>query len=152
MPLIQWLSSNLRTGAANAGIEARAIEAMYRHFHETFPLVAPGIEYTFENEAYEPASSTWLRVSTRHTVAAIATMGANRLIERKGRLFVQLFGDVDVGREPLAALAAQVRQVLEGRALSLAPGRLHFHEGSSREGPGDARWAMELVTVPFAYR
>lgn len=136
----------------SAGIEARAIEAMYRRFHDRWPLVAPSVAYAFENEIGEAPSSPWARVSARHTTAEIATMGANQLIERRGWLYVQIFGDVDAGRAPLAELAALARQALEGCSLELGPGRLHLYEGGSRESPGDGRWALTLVSVPFMYR
>lgn len=151
MPLIQWLRQNLHAGD---GIEVRACEAMYRRFHERWPLVEPSVPYTFENESHQPEGTPWIRVSALHTISAQATSGVqHRQFERRGRLFVQIFGNADAGRRPLADLAFSVRGIMQGRSISI-PGRqpVRMYEGASREGVSDGRWALEVVSVPFAYR
>lgn len=129
--------------------EAEAVEAIKQRWIDAWPGLQPSVPYTFDNELYD-APATWARVSVLHTVREQTTSGPTngRRFEARGQIFVQLFGEVNVGSKPLSLLADSVREVFESRRIG---DEVVTYAGSTRESPTDGRWAMRVVTVPFFY-
>lgn len=129
--------------------EAQAIEAVLQRWIDAWPGLQPTVPYTFDNESFEGVAS-WARVSLVHRSREQVTMGGagSRIFDARGSIVVELYGDVDAGRRPLATLADSVRSVLEARRIG---DFLVTHAGATRELPTDGRWARSSVVVPFWY-
>jgi hypothetical protein len=144
--------------------EAQAIEAIYEQFVSAWSTLQPSVTtIALGNEVLDDPPATWVRITVRHSVRMQATMGPPgvRRWESRGRIAIQLFGDVNVGDGPLATLADSARAALEGVSLVVANSNLFTQAGTSNEGmnggasgnnAGDGRWAMKLVSIPFWYQ
>lgn len=140
--------------------EREAIEGTYQLFAEGWAALHPGdpsdpnhVPYTFRDEVFGAdqlgALEAWVRVSIQHTASDQVTHGSapSRKFERRGNVFVQVFAPIDQGVGLLATLAGDARTVLEGQRID----DLCIYAGRTEESPGDGRWAMTVVVLPFRY-
>lgn len=128
--------------------EAR--DAVYERFIAQFPGLAPGIPYTFENEAFDPQTDTpWVRVTVRNAESQQRCLGSpgHRRFERNAFLFAQVFVPGDTGTKESDALVTALRGIFE--AVSF--GGLDFRAVSSRETGTDNGWHQTLVEGPFDF-
>lgn len=145
--------------------EAQAIETICEQWAAQWASLHSDIPYELPNETFTPppAPSTWARVSIRTTVRTQVTTGTIRQHETRGRLVVQLFGEVNVGGNQLAVLASDVRDIFEDKSLYATPGSGDFvailsgtttegMTGTATGGATDGRWAMKSVSFEFWYR
>jgi hypothetical protein len=135
--------------------EADAIEAIEAAWVAQWPTLQPTVPFALDNESFTTVS-TWARVSVLHTTSIQASHGGlgSRRWERAGNIWVQLFGEVDVGRKALSLLVADVRSIYEGVQLaSPIAGDEPVVTGAlaTRESPTDNRWLMQTCVVPFYY-
>lgn len=129
--------------------EAEAIEVVLQRWVDVWPGLQPTVPYTFDNEIFDSVAA-WVRVSIAHRAREQATMGGEgtRIFDTRGEIVVDLYGDIDHGRRPLALLADSVRAVLEVRRIG---DLLVTYAGATRELPTDGRWSRSSVVVPFRY-
>lgn len=139
--------------------EAQAVEAMlefwqdgWEALHPDDPIDPDYVPYTLDNEAMA-AVTKWARVTIVNTVRTQTTSGpkGTRRYEQRGRIAVQLFGDVDKGSLELVALGDDVRKVLQGQAVVVADQEIALFEANAVPAGTDGRWNMRLVTVGFMY-
>ena len=140
--------------------EAQAVEAMmerweagWTQLHPNDPTSPDYVPFALENEKMT-AFSRWARVTIIHTTRPQVSMGppGARRFEARGYIAVQLFCDVDSGAYELAALADDVRKVLESTLIPVtASENVNTYGAPTRTLPTDGRWNMGLVTVPFMY-
>ena len=138
--------------------EAQAIELLSSRWETLFPVARPDVPYALENETFRAAAPLWALVFVRHTTSRQLTQGApgTRRFERRGNILVLLFGAVEAGRLPVAALVGNVRAIYEGQHLSSGSDPLWIQEATSSEGgkngkTTDGAWWQQNVTIPFRY-
>lgn len=127
--------------------EREAEQAIITQFKTAWAVSHPAdAPIVLDNEIGE-TTSKWVRLDVQYTTSQQVTMGSapNRKFRRNGIVMVQLFSPANQGRGPLADLATDAREALEGKHL----GELHLHAGSTQKQPTDGVWAMAVVTVPF---
>lgn len=138
--------------------EAQAIEAMQEAWVSSlsgWPSLHPDVPFVLDDEEFQ-APATWARFSIVHTVSNQISMGGpgQRRFERRGRIAVQLFGEVNQGSAQLAGFADDVRTLLECKSIIVAPNdyvRTYAGTTTKPSGGTDGRWAMRLVTIPYWY-
>jgi hypothetical protein len=130
---------------------AEAREAIYQHWKTQWDTLRPGALYYFENENVAPEpTTTWARVTVRHTDSAQHTLGVAgaRQFRREAAIWVQLFVPLDQGMAALDALVSDVRTVFEGVNVDdIDPA------GAARVqevGP-DGKWYEVVVVAPVTY-
>lgn len=102
------------------------------------------VPFTFDGEV-DDATETWVRVSVMPSTRDQGTTGRVARFDTRGNIMVQLFGSIGVGALELAALAGDVRTVLERHRW----GDVRTFAGATRKSPSDGRWEMRIVTVPY---
>lgn len=130
--------------------EAQAIEAISARFIADWAAVQPSVPCMLEGEIGD-SSSTWIRMTVRHSLSSQVTLGSPRRFERLGSVFVQIFAPVNAGRVTLATLADSVRTVIEGQTLAVGDDCLHLYAGRTEHVPTDGVYVMSVVVVPFRY-
>lgn len=157
MPLIQWLQN---LGGAQSALacyslsELDAVEAIYDRWRIHWTAAQPGVPYTFTNETSDGQDPAWARLSIQHSTSNQVTIGQapHRKFERRGNVFVQLFGAVDVGRGALEGLVDATRTALESRVIASSCGAVYTRAARVVEIPEDGQWWMSAVVVPFFYQ
>jgi hypothetical protein len=146
------------TRAGRGLTEADAIELLSARWVAQWGALQPGVPYALENEGFRSSLPAWALVFFRHTTSRQMTMGppGGRRFERKGNIIVLLFGAIDVGRQPLSLLVADVRTVFEAKRLNLVSDPLWTYAATSVEGgkngkTTDGEWFQQNVTIPFMY-
>ncbi len=135
--------------------EADAIEAISKRWSVSWSALQPAIPFVFDNEADHSVDS-WARVSIQPTSSRQISMGpaGTRRFERRGNIFVQLFGALNVGRAALATLAADVRTTFEAQTIATAGGGgepIVTYAASMQDVSTDERWSIVVATVPFSF-
>lgn len=129
--------------------EAEAIEALTQRWVDAWPALRPTVPFTFEGEVTDSADA-WVRVTFLPTVRAQGTLGpeGSRRFESRGQVFAQIFAPLGAGVQLLHQLADDVRKVYEARRIA---DEIVTYAGTTRMGPGDGRWVMAVVTVPYTF-
>jgi hypothetical protein len=132
--------------------EAQALEAISARWADPttgWPSLQPAVPFTFENIKYE-AADRWARVTVRMTSSRQRSMGPApfRRFERRGQIFVQLFGAVGVGRAELAGLVETVRTLYEAQTLGTD---LTTYAANTQDVATEKKWFMVVVTIPFTH-
>jgi hypothetical protein len=139
--------------------EAQALEAILNAWENRWLVLHPAdvddpdyVPYTFDNETFQGVAR-WVRVTVVNTSRQQTTSGpvGSRRFEQRGRIAVQLFGDVNQGALELAQLSDDVRAILEGQTITVGNQEIALFEGESTTAPTDGRWAMRMVVVGFLY-
>lgn len=130
--------------------EAR--DAVYERFLAQFPGLAPGVPYTFENEAFDPPGNPpapWVRITVRNTESTQDCLGppGQRRFKRDALLFAQVFIPGDRGTKDSDTLVAVLRGIFEAVSFD----GLDFRAVSSRETGTENGWHQTLVEGPFDY-
>lgn len=151
--------------------ELEAINAIYKRCIEgwetpgglhardaaTYPTVGDDpafVPLALKNETFTPEQlgtlGAWARVTIIWTAAEQITQGEApvRKYERRGAIFVDMFGPLNAGVELMAKLSDDARAVLQGRRLAE---ELNVFEGESRNGIDDPAWATQQVVFRFAF-
>lgn len=110
--------------------------------------------WTPENEVFDSAPQ-WARITIVQTSSrqvSIGVPGARRF-ERRGRIAVQLFVDINQGKSPLTALVGDVRTVLEGASIFAAgdPQAICVYAVQSDEATTDGRWFQQNAQAPCVW-
>lgn len=134
--------------------EAQAIEAISALVVAQWPAVTSGLPLALEDEAMLSADS-FGQLTIRHTTARQITMGNTgvRRVERKGNIYLKIWGPVDAGRAGTSGIADAVRGFLEMVNIAVV-GQvepLTTYAGYTQEAGSDSRWYMTVVIVPFVY-
>jgi hypothetical protein len=137
--------------------EAQALEAISARWADPttgWPSLQPGIQWTFENLKFD-AADRWARVTVDCTSGRQASLGPapNRRIERRGRIFVQVFGPRGEGRAGVAALVESVRALFEAQQIAHPSGGepLTTYAASQAGNGSDGRWFMYVDGIPFVF-
>lgn len=134
--------------------EADAIEAISQRWASAWPGLQPTIPFTLENESFD-AVDKWARVTVRMTSSRQHTIGPapNRRFERRGNIFVQLFGALDAGRRPLAQLASDVRTIFEAQSIAGVSGGepIITYAANTQDVTTDLRWFIVVMIIPFVF-
>lgn len=140
--------------------EAQAIEVMVEAWASAWAILQPSVTYGLDNETFRSADPLWARVLVRHTTSQQLTQGPKgaRRFVRHGNIIVQLFGDIDAGRAPVAALVGSARAALEAQDLgSSGPGSdvVTTLAGATGEviasKTTEGKWWQQNLTIPFRY-
>lgn len=133
--------------------EAQAVEAILEAWKPAWALLHPSDCPVVYDNTTLTAPTTWGRLTIVHTVRNQISMGpkGSRRFQSKGRIAVQLFGDVNRGRAQVSGLADDVRAVLESIALVVTGQPLCTYGATTNEQKTDGRWFSSLVLVPFDY-
>ncbi len=133
---------------------AEAEEAILERWDSSWSSLQPAIPFTFDNEEFEGVDQ-WARVTIRPSSSRQVTMGpvGSRRFERRGNIFVQLFGPIDVGSKPLALLSADVRTALESRSIAGVGGGepVSTYAANEQDVGTDGRWYIVVLSVAFSY-
>jgi hypothetical protein len=139
--------------------EAQAIELIFERFVDPsigWPAVsqaAVGVSLPFalENEGILEVDS-FAQLTVRHSVSQPITMGpiGGRRFERRGTIYVKLWGASNAGRAGLSALADAVRSIFEGQQLGSGE-PITIDGGLTREIGVDGRYFMAVVQFPMRY-
>jgi hypothetical protein len=124
--------------------EAEVEETIKQAFIDGWTALHPTIPISFDGEVSD-ASETWVRLTILPSTRQQMTAGATARFDVRGNIMVQLFGSVDVGATQLAALADDVRTVLERKRWT----DLVTYAGATRKSPTDGRWEMRVVTLAY---
>lgn len=132
--------------------DAQAVKAMLDKWATGWTGLHADIPYTLDNENFTGVP-TWARVTIVNTVRTQTTVGpkGTRRFEQRGRIAVQLFGDIDKGSLELVALGDDVRSLLQGEAIVVDDQEIALFEAAATPAGTDGRWNMRLVTIPFLY-
>lgn len=132
--------------------EEQAIEAITARAITSLGTLQPTLPLAFENEGFDPASGPdqWARITIRMTSSRQVSTGptGTRRFERKGVIFADLFGPLNTGRKPLAAIAADVRTTLESQELA---SDLWTYATAESDVSTDARWFKVQYATPFTF-
>lgn len=127
----------------------QAREAIYQLFADAWGTTTA---MSFDNEEFAASSNLeWVRVAVRHTASSqssIATEG-NRLFERLGAVFVQIFVPFDTGTQRMDELTMLARNVFEGNRIQGTTVR--FRDVIARELGRDGKWYNANVEAQFAW-
>ena len=126
----------------------QARTAIYDEFITDWGLTTP---FTFDNEAYSPPNTEWVRLSVRHTGSTQDTLGAvgNRRFERVGSVFVQIYVPTDIGTLRMDELATIARETYEGKSLTGTT--IRFLDVIVRELGVDGQFYQAVVEATFEY-
>lgn len=132
--------------------ELEAVTAILTRFEDQWTTLQPGVSYFFGNEVGE-ATSSWARVTVRHTVRDQVTHGIkpHRKFETRGVIFVQLFAPLNAGVGALADLCDDARVVFEGESIAVGAESVNLYGGTTNNLDDDGTWNMATVTIPFRY-
>lgn len=139
--------------------EEQAVEAITQRWITGWDALNPIAEigvvpYTFEGET-ATAEAYWARVTIIHTSARQITVGGTgtRRIERMGRVWVQLFADLDRGRQLVSRMADAARSVIELQRLVVAGDDepVVIYSATTNEVDTEGRWVRSTINAPFVY-
>jgi hypothetical protein len=131
--------------------EAQAIELLDATFATAWPGASGSLPLALENEALPQAPSFGM-MTIKHTTSQLRLIGMIRKYERRGWIFVKLWGQQDAGRKPLSLLADAVRGIFEGEQLGSSPSdQLTIDAGLTQELGVDDAYFMMVVQFPFRY-
>jgi hypothetical protein len=133
--------------------EAQAIELVFATFAAAWPAASGSLPLALENEAL-PTAPSFGMVTIKHTVSQPRTSGGlvgTRRVERRGWIFVKLWGPVAVGRKGISTLADAVRGILEIQQLGGSGDQLTIDAGLTQEAGTDDAYCMLVVQFPFRY-
>ena len=133
--------------------EAQAIELIDAQMVAQWPTVSGGLPLALENEAL-PTADSFAMLTIKHTVADPYTAGpaGSRRVERRGWIFVKLWGPADAGRKGISTLADGVRSIFEGQQLSTGSGEpVTISTGLTQEVGVDGRYYMVVVSFALRY-
>lgn len=124
----------------------QARELIYQRFVDNWPAGTP---YTFDNEAYKPPATKWVRLSVRNIDSGQESLGAigNRKFLRKGMVWLQIFVPLDSGLKDADTLASSFRSIFEGVTFS----NIRFTNVLVKEGTPDNKWYRVVAQAFFDY-
>lgn len=140
---------------ANLAISQAWIAGWSARHSITDPSDPDYVPLHLDNEAATAAGvDRWCRMtivpSTRQQVS-IGGKGTCRF-ENRGRISVELFGDVDDGTDPVDALVVDVREVLERTSLPGPSGEVvDTFSATALPATTDGRWHRRLVLVDYLW-
>lgn len=128
--------------------EARKV--VYDAFIAGWPTAFPAVPFALDNEKLDPPDPTEFVTcvvrqseSDQHTLAPIG----QRIFDRRGLVFVQVYTAVDSGLRRLDDLAKAARDLFEGKTLS----GVYFFVADYREGGQVNGRSVGTVAIPFSY-
>lgn len=134
--------------------EAQAIEAISELVVAQWAVVSSNLPIALDNEAL-PAVDSFAQLTIKHAVSRQMTQGAigTRRFERRGIIFVKLWGPVDAGRRGLSAFSDGIRAFLGSTSINAGgdPEPITTLDALPQEAGVDGRWFMLVVQVPFRY-
>ena len=135
--------------------EAQAIELISATFVAGWTSRRPDVPFALENDAL-PSADIFVALVVTMTTSRETTQGRSRTkrVQRNGWIQVKTWQPANTGRAGAAALAGQVRGILESVSLpSPLPGdeALTTQAGTTLTIGTDGRWFMQLVRIPFWY-
>ncbi|MBA3421653.1 MAG: hypothetical protein H0U12_07140 [Thermoleophilaceae bacterium] len=129
--------------------EEQAIELVGQRFVERWAIESINVAFSLENEA-APDAETFAALSVQHTYSSQASLGARPRMERRGWIYVKLWGPCNKGRQGTSRLADAARRVFERQSLGAGEPLIVF-AGLTREIGVDGRWYRSSVQFPFTY-
>lgn len=102
-----------------------------------------------DEKKFDAGKDPWVRMTVKHLPGGQETLGqpGNRLYERKGIVYVQIFTPKNGGMQRGDVLAHQARAIFEGNSIS----GIDYNDGQVSEGKPDGKWMMHLAQVNFNY-
>lgn len=132
----------------------QASEAIAEQFVGAWTASQPTVPIALDDEAFSPPSpaAPWVRLAIRHSTAQQATLGppGQRRILNAGRIYVSVFGPINIGKATLYALAESARAALALRTIASITGEpVTTYARAINEMPSSDGWSMLNVVVPF---
>lgn len=137
--------------------EAEALELVDQRWKAVWEPLHPGFLYAVENELFRPQGVTpFANLTMKHAKGRQLTQGEHPKYERAGTIVVELYGDVDQGRNPLSLLVGDVRKVFESWTAAVGVDPFWAATASTAEGgrngkTTDGRYWRLNVVIPFKY-
>lgn len=125
-------------------------EALYQRWAEGWADTTP---FVFDDEKFDPPKAPWVRFSVKRMPGGAGTLGrkGNRKMDRRGRLFIQLFVPPGDGVGDLSDLAEAAAALFEN--CRFEPHDIRFGQVEPGES-GDSdkgRWTSVTIDDPFDY-
>lgn len=139
--------------------QAEAIELLTQRWKDQWFIQQPLLtSYAFDNEQFRGASPVWANINFRHGTSVEMSQGkpGTRRHKRPGTIVVQLFGDIDKGRQPLDLLVEDVRAVYGSKRLATPADPIWLFAATPVEGGRNGKttnglwWTLNVV-IPFTY-
>jgi hypothetical protein len=136
--------------------EAEAIETICARFATSWGATQSSVPFALGNEALPAAGvAQFAALSFGNLASKQITQGpeGSRRFEHRGQVMVKLFGALDAGDAPLAALLASVKTALDSQSLGGSPTvqALQTYAASAPAPQKQGAWYTRVVAIPFVY-
>ena len=127
--------------------EARAV--VYDRFLANWTQTDLTSAATFENEAFDPPETEWVRLTVRNIGSQQDSLGpvGFRKYLRKALVLLQIFTPANTGMQRSGQIAQAFRELYEGVTVD----GVRFYDVVVRESGLDGRWQLTVAESTFDY-